>query len=62
VAACVADQRPSRTERPAQEVRQVGGAVESFLAPPAANALTQTRNEIDDRHERSFEVRLNGLL
>src|SRR5258707_7422470 len=62
VATGIADKRPARTKRSAQEVWQVGGAVESFLASSAANALTEPGNEIDNGHERSFEVRLNGSL
>src|SRR5262245_931921 len=62
VATGIANERPTRAERFAQEVRQVGGAVEPFLAPSAANALAEPGNEIDDGHERSLEVRLNDLL
>jgi hypothetical protein len=38
VAARVPDQRPAGAEEFTQEIRQIGGPVEAFLAPSAANA------------------------
>src|SRR5258708_32641975 len=51
VATGIADKRPARTKRSAQGVWQVARAVESLLAPYAAQALTQPGDQVRTAHE-----------
>jgi hypothetical protein len=58
VIAGVAHQGPAGTVRPAEEIRQVRGAVEAFLAAAAAHPCGELRLQIQRSEKALLDIRL----
>jgi hypothetical protein len=61
VAAGVAYECPTRSERSAQEVREISATIEALLAASGADAVPEFWDHIDNLHEFAFDIRSHRL-